>query len=984
MSTTFKDFLKKTGITEGVRRDGTIKGDEQYSVEQVKQWFLKNNQQVFKTSKQLLDALRTEFNSTFHPKDITQLEKLGFIKKEGRTITISVEPADVKKATTTKVRELSKGVAKKLKIPKGKSSDKLQKFTETVILHMLGQEAGKLLLTGDPGTGKSRTVETVISLLRMQCITIEAPHVSEEAIINIPYLVRRGNDIENNTDTYKSTGENTFEVVNAESNLVTRLKRTRPIKDNEYNQFLKTHKMLIPLYEKYKNVIEKLPYQNVLFIDEYYRTGSKRIQNLFRTILNGNIGDTPIPANTYVIFASNMNNDDGSLDPISLNQQFSKINFDAPSKNDFLRYMADKFTNVDVNTGLEDTSNDSNDSSTSSTDNSDILDNSKTIEENKKENILKPEVYNAFADALTDKDLGSKDMNTEAEIRVSPRRWEEIIKYVNANIPVQNETEARNLLTFLKDNMTDYETQETSHLYDKYSKVIKKLIKETSGIDADNLPVNTKKEWRHTLDNELETKMKLGDDRKYVPIISGAPGIGKTSIIDKIAKDKNLNLITIDASTLNSDDVIGLSTPDDNNGHITTKFSKPPLYNKIMSQYDSDREPVNGSKYTNLLFIDEISRTTSKVFNGIRSLMLDKKVGSEELPKDMMIVCAMNPKDTGAVALSDHLKDVVDVITAEADFNDFIKYMKGKKSLLDMNEKIGFNLSDIIIDMHQQITSLFESETDTEDEELDDFNSRKYYWGADNINIFYVSPREMDDMISGSVTNSVNGLVLFESFDKNNRYNQDDLHKFTNYIIDKTSEKYKEILDFVANDKGNIDPDSFSKLILGVEGKLEETAPKIFNEFNTIKSLATVTIKSIFENVDYNIDTLLNEPTIKPTLENILDSADVDDVKLDFMAVIDDMIKKNTPIELIENLIKMWKLLEMVDWTKFNSEITSNLSVIFVKRGYQPTLNKIVDENNDETFKKLDEIMEKYPEEVEYITSRASSNIYNMFVKSKS
>ena len=969
MNKTFKDFLGKSNIVEGVKKDGSIKGDKSYSVEQVKQWFSKNRLQTFKNARQLMSALQTEFNSKFYPKDIVQLEKLGFIKKNGRAITINVEPDEIKnvQTKTTKVKELSKGVAKKLKIPQGKSSDKLQKFTETVILHMLGQEAGKLLLTGDPGTGKSRTVETVVSLLKMQCITIEAPHVSEEAIINIPYLVRRGNNIESNNDTYKSTGENTFEVVNAESNLVTRLKRTKPIKDAEYNQFLKSHKILLPLVKKYKNVIEKLPYRNVLFIDEYYRTGSKRIQNLFRTILNGNIGDTPIPANTYIIFASNMDNEDGSLDQISLNQQFSKINFDTPSKNDFMRYMADKFTNVDVNTG-EDNNEDEE---------------GKT-EEDKKENTLKPEVYNAFADALTNEELGSKDMNTEAEIRVSPRRWEEIIKYVNANLPVKNETEARNLLTFLKNNMTDYETQETSHLYDKYSKVIKKLIKETSGIDADKLPVNTKKEWRNTLDNELETKLKLGDDRKYVPVISGAPGIGKTSIIDKIAKDRNLNLITIDASTLNADDVIGLTTPDENNGKITTKFSKPPLYNKIMSQYDSKIEPINGSKYTNLLFIDEISRTNTKVFNGIRSLMLDKKVGSEDLPKDVMIICAMNPKDTGAIALSDHFKDVVDVISAEADFNDFIKYMKGKKSLLDMNEKIGFDLLSITVDMHQQITALFESETDTEDEELDDFNSRKYYWGADNINIFYVSPREMDDMISGSVTNSVNGLVLFEDFNKNNKYDQKDLQRFANYITDKTYDKYNEILDFVAVDKGQIDNDSFSKLMLGVENKIKETGLKIFNEFNTIKSLATVTVKSIFENVNYNIDTLLNEPTIKPTLENILDSADVDDVKLDFMSVIDNMIKKNTPIKLIENLIKMWKLLEMIDWTKFNSEITSNLSIIFVKRGYQPTLNKIVDENNDEMFKKLNEIMDKYPEEIEYITSRASSNIYNMFVKSKS
>ena len=832
---------------------------------------------------------------------------------------------------------------------------------------MLGEEAGKLLLTGDPGTGKSRTVETVVSLLKMQCITIEAPHVSEESIINIPYLIRRGNDIESNNDTYKATGENTFEVINAESNLVTRLKRTRPIKDNEYNKFLQANKLLIPLADQYRQVIEKLPYKNVLFIDEYYRTGSKRIQNLFRTILNGNIGDTPIPANTYIIFASNMDNSDGSLDSISLNQQFSKVNFDTPSKNDFMRYMADRFTNVNVNTGEEDVKDSKGD---------DV-----NPEGEKISNPIKPEVYNAFMEAMNDKDLGSKDMNTEAEIRVSPRRWEEIIKYVNANLPVDNETEARNILTYLKNNMTDYETQETSNLYDKYSKVLKKLIKDTSGIDATNTPLNTKKEWRNTLANEIETKLKLGSDRKYVPVISGAPGIGKTKIVEKIAKDRHLNLITIDASTLNADDVIGLTTPDENNGKITTQFSKPPLFKKIMTQYDSSIEASDGSQYTNLLFIEEISRTSTKVFNGIRSLMLDKKIGSEELPKDMMIICAMNPKDEGVTALSDHFKDVVDVITAEADFNDFMNYMSGKKSLLDANEVLGFDLLSVIIDMHKQITALFESETDTDDNELEDFNSRKYYWGADNINIFYVSPREMDDMMSGSISNSVKGLTLFKNFNRDTKYTQEELKEFADYITDKTYDKYKSVLDFVAVDKGKIDESSFDKVALGAENIIRETGIKIFNELNTIKSLATVTVKSIFENVNYDIDTLLNEPSIKPALENVLETADVEEVKLDFMSVIDDMIKKNTDLELIENLIKMWKLLEMVDWSLFNSDITSALSIIFVKRGYEPILNKIVEEGDDNKFDELNTLADKYAEEVEYITSRASSNIYNMFVK---
>ena len=958
----FRDFVNNK-IEEKVLSDGSIKNKKNiYSSETVKKWFINHTLETFKNFKDFSNTFQTEFNVTFYRTDLPLLVKYGYIKMNGREIKITLGEDNSKTETKkTNVKNLSKGKLKKIKIPQAKSNDKLQKFTETVILHMLGQEAGKLLLTGDPGTGKSRTVETLVSLLKMQCITIEAPHVSEEAIINIPYLVRRGNEVENNMDTYKSAGENDFEVINAESNLVTRLKRTKPIKDSEYSRFLKSNKVLTPLAENYKEVIETLPYQNVLFIDEYYRTGSKRIQNLFRTILNGNIGDTPIPANTYIIFASNMDNSDGSLDSISLNQQFSKINFDAPSKNDFMRYMADKFTNIDVNTG--------------------------EVEEGKeeKENLIQPEVYNAFMDALDDADLGSKDLNTEAEIRISPRRWEEIIKYVNANIPVGSEKEARNVLTFLKNNMTDYSTQETSALFDKYEKVVKDLIKESSGIDASNIPLNTKKEWRDTLDNEIETKLKLGDDRKYVPIISGAPGIGKTSVVEKIAKDRNLNLITIDASTLNADDVIGLTVPTGNGDKIQTSFSTPPLFKKIMDAYKPNKDLLKSSKYTNILFIDEISRTSKKVFNGIRSLILDKKIGSDELPKDIMIMCAMNPDDTGVTELSDHFKDVVDVITSEANFNDFIDYMSNKKSLLVLNDKIGFDLTSIVVDMHKKITSLFESDTDTEDNELDDFNTRKYYWAPDNINIFYVSPREMDDMISGSITNSVNTLTLFKKFDKDNQYTEEELSEFANIISDKISDKYKSVLDFVAVDKGGIDEVSFEKLTAGVVNIVKETEIKIIDALNTIKSQATTTMKDIFEGSNYDIDLLLNEPTIKPTLENIIESEDVDEVKLDIMSAVDNMIKTNDENGLIENLVKMWMLLEKIDWSNFNSDITSALSVIFVKRGFNYALNKIVNtedgKSRENKINKLKELYEKYPEETDKLADRARKNIYNLFNK---
>lgn len=46
-----------------------------------------------------------------------------------------------------------------------------------------------MLLAGDPGTGKTSFVRFLAHLLGMQLIVIEAPHITEEHTINIPFIV---------------------------------------------------------------------------------------------------------------------------------------------------------------------------------------------------------------------------------------------------------------------------------------------------------------------------------------------------------------------------------------------------------------------------------------------------------------------------------------------------------------------------------------------------------------------------------------------------------------------------------------------------------------------------------------------------------------------------------------------------------------------------------------------------------------------------
>jgi len=947
------------------------------SFDKIKAWFKDEKVKGFKS----VSGFTKEFNKyfdveipSFSQLELSAMVNQGIIIRNGKSVEVGSgetpeeAPEEISISTsTTKVKELSKGKAKKLKIPQGKSESKYQDFLDVVLMNMIGGGQAKLLLTGDPGTGKSRTVENIMSLLRMQVITVEAPHISEEDIINIPYLVRRGNKTAAESSSFKET-KTGFEVVQAESALITRLKQKKKITDNEYNAFLKKNKILQPLADEYKETIDEVndKFATVLFLDEFYRSSSARIQNLFRTILNGKLGNTPIPANVYIIYASNMDNSDGSLDDIPLNHQFDKVNFDTPSKEDFLRYMADRFTNTDVNTG--------DDEEIETIHNEDG-----TQETTEVKNPISTEVYNAFVEAFTDDDLGGKDSLTG--IRISPRRWEEIMKYINANIPVETMEEARQLMTFLRDNFKDYATEEVSELFKKYEKVLKDIIKETSGFDASDATPLAPSEWRGTLDSQIQTKLKLGDDRKYVPIISGAPGIGKTTIIVEIAKKYNLNQITIDASTLNSDDSTGLTTPSGDGKDLTTEFSEPPLFTQIMNDYDATKLPEGDSKYTHILFIDEISRTSTKVFNSIRSLMLDKKVGALTIPDNIMIIAAMNPTDTGTTELSDHFKDVVDVIDSEANFNEVMAYLEGQKTNIGINEKIGFNITEISIDILKQMVERFESSEDVKGDDIEDHNKRKFFW-TDGFNTFYISAREYDSAISGCIIDAYNMIKIKKRFTLEKQYTEEEVLELSNIMEKVMLNKYKQVLSFIAQDKGEMENADFEKIMIGVEDIIGSNMYRITDGFSSVKSEALQSIKSIFEGAKFDVDVLLDYDGIVPIIEKAITDSDTNTFVDDISEILDVYVDYDSVMNSIDNMIGLWKLLAMVDWDQFNGEITALISEMFLERGFKPVLRYARDNETESLMEHGEnESLQRYPGLNDVIIQRATANKSNMFVK---
>ena len=124
-------------------------------------------------------------------------------------------------------------------------------------------------------------------------------------------------------------------------------------------------------------------------------------------------------------------------------------------------------------------------------------------------------------------------------------------------------------------------------------------------------------------------------DKKLPVFVWGAPGIGKSSIVKKIAKDKELEFIDLRLSLLDPTDLKGI--PFFNAETKEGVWAKP-----------SFLPSAEGSK--GILFLDEINTAPPAVQASAYQLILDRRVGEYELPEGWSIVAAGNREtDRGVV-----------------------------------------------------------------------------------------------------------------------------------------------------------------------------------------------------------------------------------------------------------------------------------------------------------------------------------------------
>lgn len=570
----------------------------------------------------------------------------------------------------------------------------IEQIAQDMMLKTHGLVSSSFMLAGEPGNGKTSFVKLFTKITGIPLMIVEIPHLVEENIINIPFVV---------FDKDKEYNSIIFDVEMASSHLYAELQKLKTEDDKSLISRITKDKSSYEysLWKELGGDSKTIPqiivnirahFNNILFLDEYYRKTSVRMRNILRDILNNKVGMHELGADTYVIYASNVSDVGDSLDQRLENEEFRMIKFETPNKDDWFSYIVSKHKNLD----------------------------SKLVD-----------VFYTF---LEQEYLSYDDIKND--VRVSPRRWEQIMLYVNANLDNPD-------TAFITNLRTNFKNYITGNMCDFAGTFLENIGKHLP-LGATSSELHSDK-WRDILKNQIVTKQKLGDNRKYIPVVAGAPGIGKTYNKSELAKELGMILVSINCSTINADDTIGLPLSETIGNELVTKFSMPPLLKRIYAEInhkvnklsEKEKKELESKEYKYLIFFDEFNRCNEKVQNSLRRPLLEGSFSDQyPLPEGSIVVAAINPKGNGISELTHHMRDVVDVIQATPNWEHTRKYFETIKMIGNYKEssKIALLIIDAFASRFQNKNELF-------------VEQRKFNIDI-NGNNCYISPRAYTDMYS--------------------------------------------------------------------------------------------------------------------------------------------------------------------------------------------------------------------------------------------
>lgn len=143
------------------------------------------------------------------------------------------------------------------------------------------------------------------------------------------------------------------------------------------------------------------------------------------------------------------------------------------------------------------------------------------------------------------------------------------------------------------------------------------------------------------------SELDIYKESQIVPYLEGESGIGKTSIIEQYARQKDMDCIIMGVASLDHIEFYGRTVSTDivagiNDEKFTVfKKSIPSWVSRILDNHQNNKQT--------LLFIDELNRAEPQNLQSLMNLILKKEFGSDsiKLPDSLFIVAAGNPIDDG-------------------------------------------------------------------------------------------------------------------------------------------------------------------------------------------------------------------------------------------------------------------------------------------------------------------------------------------------
>lgn len=131
---------------------------------------------------------------------------------------------------------------------------------------------------------------------------------------------------------------------------------------------------------------------------------------------------------------------------------------------------------------------------------------------------------------------------------------------------------------------------------------------------------------------------------RRTPIVRSSPGMGKSDIARKIARDHNLKLIDIRLSQCDPTDLNGL--PNFENGYaVYTPFVFFPVEGA-----DPGINPETGKPYAGwMLLFDEITSAPKQIQAAAYKIILDRQIGMHDLDRRVVMMAAGNQENDNAV-----------------------------------------------------------------------------------------------------------------------------------------------------------------------------------------------------------------------------------------------------------------------------------------------------------------------------------------------